>query len=193
MIHSVSGPIVATGEDFIVIEAAGIGFKVICPKAVIERAGMGKRMKLMCYFRFEQAELFGFIHEEDLKFFELLMSVSGIGPRNALKMMNRCDIRDLKSFIAFERADLLAGGGVSVKTASKIILELKNKIGEGHKAGVFAKLSSQQQLKEALQSLGYRKEEIEYALGAVSASKSKKIEDIIKEALKALAGRHQNV
>ena len=87
MLYSVSGKLAFKGENFLVVEAGGIGFKVFASERTIRRAGArGNEVKLFTHFhvREDAMELYGFLSEEELSFFELLISVSGVGPKSAI-------------------------------------------------------------------------------------------------------------
>jgi Holliday junction DNA helicase RuvA len=187
MIYSISGKITAKESNFVVVETAGIGFKILVLNNLASRLAVGKRVKLLSVFYPEQFELFGFAKSSERALFEMLNAVSGIGPKIALKVMNALDIATLKSAIVSEDLPMFKGAGVSPKTASKIILELKDKIEkEGVKYG--KKGSSAAEIKDALRSLGYSRGQVDEVVSELPKS-VKTIEEKVKAALKIFARR----
>jgi len=189
MIYSLHGKIIAHENEYVVIETAGIGFSVYVTHVHAKKLKKGALATIFCFLNNEQAQLFGFATKEEKNFFELLLCVPGIGPKNALKIMNTHSVADIQSMIALDRADLLsARGGVSKKTAAKIILELQSKIVVSN-AKLNNSLSDDTAVADALKSLGYAKKDIAFALDNLEES-SKRIEERIKKALQLLAKRH---
>lgn len=190
MIYSITGKIAAKGTNYVVLETVGIGFKVSVLNDLAARLQAGKRAKLLCVFYPEQFELYGFAKQGERAFFEMLNSVSGIGPKIALKIMNSIDISAMKSAIVSEDLRTLKDASISVKTASKIILELKDKI---EKEGVTygSKSNQNSDVKDALRSLGYSKKEVDEIVTEIPKS-AKTVEEKIKSALKAFAKRRRS-
>ena len=185
MIYSITGKIIAKDINYAVLETAGIGFKISVLNDLSSGLHIGKRVKLLCILYPEQFELYGFAKAGERAFFEMLNSVSGIGPKIALKIMNSIDISSMKNAIVSEDLRMLKDGGISTKTASKIILELKDKIEkEGIKYGLNSNQNSD--VKDALQSLGYNRKEIDEVLPHIPKS-AKTAEERIKLALKMFA------
>ncbi|HEX6140900.1 MAG TPA: Holliday junction branch migration protein RuvA, partial [Candidatus Limnocylindria bacterium] len=130
--------------------------------------------------------LFGFAHPEELAFFELLMTVSGVGPRLALAITAAHPVTKLQMAIVTDDVDVLTSvGGVGRKTAQRIILELKEKI---HAAGIAVGpgAASDSDVVAALESLGYTATEARRAAGAVAGSEGG-LDARIKAALQELA------
>ncbi len=188
MIYSITGKIEVKGQNFIVLETAGIGFKILVLNDLISELSLGKKVKLLCVLYPEQFELFGFSKNSQKVLFEMLNSVSGIGPKIALKIMNSLDLRTLKSAIVREDIKTLKDAGISFKTASKMILEMKDKL---EKEGVIYDTKNESVLsetKDALRSLGYSKKQVDDVLSLVPSS-AKTAEEKIKSALKIFAKR----
>jgi len=183
MIDRIRGTILERGTDSIVIESGGIGWRIMCTHECIEAIAKKKEAVILCWLHRDSVELYGFASNEERSFFTLLLSVPGIGPKNALKIMNAYDVRSLKSFIAFEQTDMLTSS-MSPKMASKIVIELKNKVHEGSLP--VSTIRSNEDLKDALKVLGYTPKEISYALREVGKSSSA-LEKKIKEALLILS------
>jgi Holliday junction DNA helicase RuvA len=187
MIYSISGKITAKGSNFVVLETAGIGFKILVLNDLLSKLSVGKHAKLLCVLYSEQLELFGFIKTLERALFELLNGVSGIGPKIALKIMNSLDMAILKSAIVSEDLKTLKDAGISTKTASKIILELKDKL-EKEGVAYSKKQVASSEAKEALKSLGYSKKQVDEALSQLPKS-VKTTEEKVKAALRIFSRR----
>jgi Holliday junction DNA helicase RuvA len=192
MIYSVSGKLIYKGENFLVVEAGGIGFKIFASERTIRRAGaVGGETKLFTHFhvREDAMELYGFPSGEELSFFELLISVSGVGPKSALSIIDVADLEELSAAIQEGRPDLLTkASGIGRKTAERIIIELRNKVGSSRSVAVVEKMDTDVDLIEALSGLGYRREEARSALAKVPTEIAG-VEARLKEALRILSGR----
>ncbi|KKQ23431.1 Holliday junction DNA helicase RuvA [Candidatus Wolfebacteria bacterium RIFCSPLOWO2_01_FULL_38_11] len=189
MISFLSGRIVAKKPQFIILEANGIGFRVfISPKAFYKLPKIGSKTKIFCHTHNKQdgMELYGFLKYEELEMFELLISISGIGPKNALKMLGISDIDRFFAIINKNRTDLLTKAGIGKKTAERIVLELKDKIKRKTNEELLPLIEADSDIEKALKNLGYKPNEIQEAIKHIP-TKTKKIEDRIKEALKILA------
>lgn len=192
MLYSVSGKLVLKGENSLVIEAGGIGFKIFASEQTIRRVGaLGGETKLFTHFhvREDAMELYGFRSDDELAFFELLISVSGVGPKSALSIIDIANIEELSAAIQEGRPDLLTkASGIGRKTAERIIVELRNKVRSSRSGAVVKKMDTDVDLVEALSNLGYRREEAREALAKVSRE-TMGVEARLKEALRILSGR----
>lgn len=192
MLYSLSGTVACVRDDFFVLETAGIGFRVRGTHAVLgealERLRQDKPLKVFCYWQPEQGDVYGFLRQEDLSLFEFLISVSGIGPKMGIKLLNGTTAEQLASLILFEKRDDLSKiSGISAKTASKIIIELKEKL----RKSPFGESSEQPksfELEELLRMLGYPRADIEEACSAIDTSAGK-IEEHLKQALRYLSSK----
>jgi len=114
-----------------VVEVNGIGYKVFVPLTYFDQLTIGQNAVLHTYqyIREDILDLFGFLTEEELGFFEKLLTVSSVGPKTALAVMSVAPVRSLEKAILDEDLDLLTSvSGIGKKTAQRIILELKGKI-----------------------------------------------------------------
>jgi len=186
MISLLKGTIELKTDKFVVLDVNGVGYKVHCPLPILKKLVIKEESKLFIYLyhRENLLDLYGFLDSEGLDFFELLISISGIGPKAASSVLSVASIKDLKASIASGRVDLLTKvSGIGKKTAERVILELRSKIlvsGSDVK-----KLVTDDEAVDALVSLGYTKYQASDALKQVSP-KTKEIEDRIKEALRIL-------
>jgi Holliday junction DNA helicase RuvA len=192
MIYSVSGKLIMKDENFLVVETGGIGFKIFASEHTIRRAGaVGGEKKWFTHFhvREDAMDLYGFLSEDELSFFELLISVSGVGPKSALSVIDTGGLEELSAAIQEGRPDLLTkASGIGKKTAERIIMELRGKVGSARSGAVVEKMDTDIDLLEALSSLGYRREEAREALAKVS-KETLGIEARLKEALRLLGGK----
>ena len=188
MIGSLRGPVTQIGSDSVLIELGGVGYRVMAGPSLIARLHLGAEAKLWIHHlvREDQQALFGFASPEELAFFELLMTVSGVGPRLALAITAAHQVTKLQLAIVTDDIDLLTSvTGVGRKTAQRVILELKEKI---HAAGIAAGAgsSSDSDVVAALESLGYSSSEARRAAGAVAGNDGG-LDQRIKAALQELA------
>lgn len=188
MIGRVSGAVVGVRRDAILVDVEGVGYLVSTTHHVRAAYRAGQNITLLTHHvtREETDDLYGFISEEDLSFFELLLTVSGVGPKTALAVMNLADVNNLKRAIASgEAAYLRKVSGIGRKTAERLVLELKDKLSD--EAGG-APLGEDIDVLEALRSLGYPDREARGALKQLP-QKLAGTSEKLREALKILTTR----
>lgn len=187
MIASLAGKIELKTDKFVIVDIEGVGYKVFCASQTLAKLPQdGQRTKLFThsYVRQDGFDLYGFLTFEELELFELLISISGIGPKAALGIMSVASLKDLKASIASGQVNLLTKvSGIGKKTAERVILELRNKM-VGPVAGIKGLVSDQEAV-EALVGLGYTQAQARQALDQVPGQ-VKTIENRVKEALKIL-------
>jgi holliday junction DNA helicase RuvA len=189
MIGYIEGEIKAMRATHCVVLTGGIGYKVFTTKDGLLRRSVGAHAEFWTHLavREDAQDLYGFASEAELKFFELLLTVSGIGPKSALAVLDTVSIETLQSAISQNRAEYLTKvSGIGKKTAEKIVLELKDKIGAAIEGG--ASLKGDEEALEALRSLGYTSSEARETLRKVSSEFSN-ANDRLREALKLLGTR----
>src|SRR3954466_9921546 len=163
MIASVEGVVGAVAADSLVIEVGGIGYRVFAAPAILASAQPGKTLKLHSYHlvREDQQALYGFRSVEELGFFTLLLTVTGVGPKVALAIVGSRPTPDLQlAIMAQDQAVLVSIPGIGKKLAERIIFELREKVTA---AGVAASAVSgavgigaaESEVVAALQALGY--------------------------------------
>ncbi|MBV9349609.1 MAG: Holliday junction branch migration protein RuvA, partial [Patescibacteria group bacterium] len=131
MIGSLSGTVRAVVRDTLILEVGGVGYRIGVPIGTLTTAAEGKDLFLWTHLavRENSQDLYGFETREELAWFELLLSVSGIGPKSALNIMNAVDIKSLEGAVARSDAGALSKSfGIGKKTAEKIVLELREKV-----------------------------------------------------------------
>jgi Holliday junction DNA helicase RuvA len=168
MISRLRGKIAAQEKDFLIIDVQGVGYKVYVPQPVIQATVLGEDILLHTHLSIRESahELFGFASAEELRFFELLLGVSGIGPRSALGILALADVQTLAA--AVSQADtsyLTKVSGIGKKNAEKIVLELKDKVGDFSESAAVPE--GEADTLEALRSMGYTSQEARAALSAV--------------------------
>lgn len=186
MIAQIKGEIIDKTDRSLVIDAGGVGYDVACNKDLLMSAQIGQNCRLYTHLnvREDAMDLYGFSTAEDLAFYKLLLSVSGIGPKSALNILDSAKPSEIKRAIANQdAATLQAIQGLGKKTAEKIVMELKDKIdmiGLGD-VGV-----DDQAALQAIVGLGYSIPETRQALRSV-AREVTTLEGKVKAALKLLA------
>lgn len=190
MISFLEGKIEYLGDKFVVLNAGGIGYRVnIIPKLVNSLAKSQDKVKLHIHSQLNMREgtfdLYGFDKREGLELFNLLISVSGIGPKNALNILSSIEPKHLKAAVVNEDPDYLKKiSGLGPRIAQRLVLELKNKvdyIDMGDMEGV--DLGQEGHAMDALLSLGYSPSQAKEAL---KDAKGKTLEIRVREALKSL-------
>jgi len=162
MIGSIKGKILLKKDKFLIVETAGIGYKInISGDTFTKVKKMGGEILLWIHthVREDIFDLYGFLDYEELEFFEMLISVSGIGPKGALAILGVASMETLRKAISVnDIAYLTKISGIGKKTAEKIVIELRDKItagmsGQGKKND--DSLQGELDALEALKSLGY--------------------------------------
>ena len=196
MISFLEGKIEHLGEKDVILNTGGIGYKVtLVPKLlnILSKSSQAVNpIKLFVHSQLNMREgtfdMYGFQNKEDLELFHLLTSVSGIGPKGAMNVLSVVEPKHLKAAVVNEDADYLKRvSGLGPKTASRLILELKNKVDHidmGDMKGV--DLGQEGQATEALMTLGYSSSQAKEAL---KEAKGKTLEERVREALRLLGKR----
>ena len=189
MIAGVKGTIEAIGSNWVIIDVGGISFQVFLPTSTLSTLGVvGQPAKLYTHLhvREDNLTLFGFSSAREMSFFETLMTVKGIGPKLGLAMLSAMDVEQLSLAIAGGDANLLtAVPGIGKKTAERIVLELKDKIGgEWMLTQNLEAVQGNGDVVGALTSLGYSVAEATRAVATLPSS-SMSLEDKVKLALKS--------
>lgn len=169
MIGYIEGSVKAVREAHLIVLAGGVGYKVGVLKETALRTKVDAPLSLWVYtaVREDALDLYGFLDEEELRFFELLLTVSGIGPKSALGILDIASVETLRSAIGAANAGYLTNvSGIGKKTAEKIVLELKDKMKPSDKStsGI---LRGDQEALEAMRALGYSASEARDALREV--------------------------
>jgi len=192
MIASIEGIVGAIAADSIVVEVGGIGYRVFVSPAVISSAAPGSKLKLHTFHlvRDDLQALYGFRTPEELGFFNLLLSVTGVGPKVALAITGSRPVADLQlAIIEGDQALLTAIPGIGKRLAERVIFELKEKVAAaGVGASVSAMDGGEDDVVAALQALGYSLGEARDAAraAAVDPARPGSLEERVKAALRTL-------
>jgi len=190
MISSLEGKISLRAEKHIILEANGIGYKVWCAEKTLSKIPqIGGSVKLFTYLSVKETgwDLFGFLTYEELEMFELLISISGIGPKTAAGILSAASVEDLQEAIVLGDETILSRvSGIGSKVAQKIVIELKSKVKKLAKgSGDKFKVADDIEIIDALVALGYKVYEAREALKQVPED-IKGMENRVREALKRL-------
>ena len=188
MIGSIKGKITLKKEKFVIVEASGVGYKIsVSPDTLSKAKKVGDEIFLFIHthVREDSLDLYGFLNHPELEFFEMLISVSGIGPKSALAILGITSIETLRKAIGTGDTSYLTKiSGIGKKTAEKIVIELRDKMGTELEG---SSLQEEMDSLEALKSLGYSQNQAREALKKVAADINTNAK--IKEALKILGGK----
>lgn len=208
MLAYIKGKLEMKMTEYIVIDVGGLGYKVFMAESGIEKIGnIGENIKVYTHYRVREDDIsiFGFNTLEELKMFELLLGVSGVGAKTALGMLAICEPSEFALAIVSEDVKTLTQiPGIGPKSAKRIILELKDKIKtqqqvEAIKNKIENKTETNSKIQEvlqtegkakeaieALQVLGYNKKEIEKAFMKIDKT-GLSTEELIRKGLTILA------
>ena len=192
MIARIEGIIIHIDDKFLIVDVSGVGYKLYITTDNITSSGLGDHASFWVHtaVRENSIDLYGFKNINEMSFFELLLDVSGIGPRSALSILTIAPIDTLKRAIAMgDTGYLNKVSGIGKKTAEKIIIELRDKLqiykNDDDTPGL---LRDESDIIEALKSLGYSQNEARDALKKVTPD-TIGMNARIKEALKILGKR----
>jgi Holliday junction DNA helicase RuvA len=191
MIAGLKGRIERILGDAVLIDVGGVIYQVNTSQSTLEdlgEAGSDARVFTHLYVREDQITLYGFSSPDELRLFETLIGVSGVGPKLALAILSRVRPEALEVAINGENAELLATvPGVGRKTAARLILELRGKLVPSSGAGAALPLPADAEVLAALRSLGYTTAEAHGALVRVPRNADLTVEDRVVAALRELA------
>lgn len=196
MFAYIKGELAEKAQNYVVIDVNGIGYQIFVSDLVISQIGeIGNIVKLHTYYyvREDMVCLYGFLNREELRMFELLLSVSGIGAKSAIATLSNITPSSFALAIITNNVSTLTKiPGVGNKTAQRLILELKDKIKTEEAVAkapetkaVIENNESVEEATAALQILGYTKREIEKAIEHISIENAS-VEEIIRKALSIL-------
>ena len=180
MFAYIKGSLEEKSNNYIVVEAMGIGYKIFMGESSINSLGeIGDNIKIYTHYhvREDDISLYGFKTNEELRMFELLISVSGVGAKSALVMISNIEPSEFAiAVISNNTSKLIKIPGIGAKTAARIVLELKDKLKNEQTMTKESKeekteLMDDEKVEEAisaLQVLGYNKKEIEKVLDKIN-------------------------
>lgn len=198
MFYYLSGTVAYLGPYLAVIDCGGVGYACRTTNTTIASLKTGDKGKLFTYLnvREDAMELYGFASQEELNLFQLLLSVSGVGPKAALSILSASTPANLAlSIITGDEKALTCAPGIGKKIAQRVILELKDKLAKGQTITVGESYggtgvmvipeNKHSEASAALAVLGYSQGEINLALQGIELD-SMSLEQIIKAALKKM-------
>ena len=191
MIGRLKGLVAEKGPEGVLIDVAGVGYEVQCPLTVIDRLprrGQESSLSIHTHVREDQITLFGFSDAEERALFRQLIGVSGIGPKIGLACLSGMDARSLCSAIASEDVKRLTTiPGLGKRTAERLVLELKDKVGgvvvAGRPGGQMLN-----DLESALRNLGFKTKDVDSLMTELAPkAESMTFEELLREALKRMS------
>ncbi len=203
LISYIKGILVEASQEGIVVETGNIGYEIRVPLSVLERLpGLGQEVRIYTYLQVREdgISLFGFLTKAELAIFKQLLGVGGIGPKGALGILTALKPDDLRlAVISGDAKAISKAPGVGIKTAQRIILDLKDKVSvddllpgedfggkEGAETGTLSLGEAGREAMEALTALGYSAMEASRAVRRVEISGDMTAEDVLKQSLKYL-------
>ena len=199
MIYSINGILEMVEPYHIVVECGGIGYTIKTSMTTISKLPQsGEKIHLFTHLVIKEdaLELYGFSEMAELQTFKMMISVSGVGPKAAVSILSNLSPERFALCVASGDAKSLRAPGVGPKTSERIVLELKDKVSKAQIASgiastdspaVYEKGGNAAEAISALEVLGYTRGEAAGAVGKLDASMS--VEEMIKSALKMLAGK----
>ncbi len=201
MYSYIKGVLAELEEDAIVVETGGIGYHIYTTGQTFSRLpSLGDEVKIYTYLyiREDAMLLYGFCSKDELRVFKLLLGVSGIGPKGALAILSVMTTDDLRFAVLGDDAKTIAKApGVGVKTAQRLILELRDKLSiedafeeklsQAEDAARDRAKGAKNEAVQALVALGYSSSEALKALGGIEITEETDVEDLLKAALKNMA------
>jgi len=190
MISQLKGQIIFKGEKFLILDVNGIGYKIYVSQDILRtlnKNGGDTSLWTHLAVRENSLDLYGFLNQVELDFFEMLITISGIGPKSALGIMNIAPIETLRRAVSSgDTSYLTKVSGIGKKIAEKIVLELRDKVGSLDSDSNSQGLTEETDALEALRSLGYSNQEAREALKGLEEFEG--LSAKVKEALKRLSG-----
>lgn len=186
MIDSVQGYVSGVGADYVVVVVGGVGLRVYSTPAAISAQGSDLLLHTVLIVREDALTLYGFTTESERDLFELITSVSGIGPRLGLAILSHMSIDRLRQAVLNKQPELLTRvPGIGKKLAEKIVFELRDKLrgagGAAAPSGAAADVDAD--VMEALITFGYSQSEASAAIGSIGTDVAGDFEERMRAAL----------
>lgn len=191
MIGFLAGRVLALSTTEAVVEVNGVGYVVACNGSLLSGLAPGAEVRLWTHLSVKEdaLNLFGFSVEAELKMFEALLTVGGVGPKAALGICGVLTPEGFRRALVSEDVDALtAAPGIGRKTAQRIILDLKEKLARPDLALLGDPGDALARARSALQNLGYSPAEVRAALSDVGSEDERPVEEVVRSALQVLAG-----
>jgi Holliday junction DNA helicase RuvA len=190
MIGRIQGTLIANNPPRVIVDCHGVGYEIDVPMSTLyQMPNIGQTVTLLTHFvvREDAQQLFGFATEQERESFRALIKISGVGARTALSLLSGMSVQELAQAVTLqESARLTKVPGIGKKTAERLLLELKGKLGADiGSVSSQTEPDSQVEILQALTALGYSDKEAQTALKHVPSDTS--VSDGIRLALKALS------
>ena len=189
MIGRLAGVLAEKSPPGVLVDCQGVGYEVDVPMSTFYNLpGLGERVTLLTHFvvREDAQQLFGFLTATERDTFRLLVKISGVGPRTALSLLSGLSVDELARAVSLQESGrLIKVPGIGKKTAERLLLELKGKLGDAVAAPASVTSSAQADILQALVALGYSDREASATLKTLPADVE--VAAGIKQALRALA------
>ena len=197
MIALLTGTIAAKGPDTVILDVQGVGYRVQIPFSTyfdLPAEGEKATLHIHTHVKEDAIHLYGFRSAPEKLFFQLLLTVSGIGPKLARDILSNCQVHDLASALAGGNITRLSSiPGIGKKTAERLILELKDKVARLDLAPPSGKAISaapssavRDDVISALVNLGYKETEVTRVLNSIEPPEGAPMEELLRLALKQL-------
>lgn len=194
MIARLRGTILSIRAPYVVIDVNGVGYRVACSQAMLDRCETGRQADLHTHMivREDDISLYGFVSEDEVTLFTTLLGVQGIGARTGVAILSKLSAEQLKTAIANNQVDTLSRvPGIGKKTAEKIVFALRDKLGglgaaPGGMVGTTPLSAVDTEVIAALTSLGYSIAEAQAALSALPKNEPMDLEEKLRRALASL-------
>lgn len=186
MIARIRGVVLSLRPPHAVIDAGGVGYRVMCSQAALDTLDTGRPADIHTHLvvREDGWQLFGFGSEEELELFQTLLGVPGIGPRTALSILSTLPPATFRAAIVNQQSEVISRvPGVGRKTAEKIIFALKDRLGGLDAAAAPSLSAADSEAMSALTSLGYSIAEAQAALASLPRNEPMDLEEKIRRAL----------
>ncbi len=181
MIGFLKGEIYEVAEKSLILMVGGVGYKVVMVSEGLEK-GAGLEVYVHTYVKEDELTLYGFRDKKQLKLFQMLISVSGVGPKMAMNVLNRGKAEEVQKAVAMADVGFFTSvSGIGKKNAQRIIVDLKSKLGD------LAELDLTEtdggELVQALMSMGFGRREVEEVLRGLPAGmrEEEKVREVIKK------------
>lgn len=193
VIAYIQGQVLFIEANFAVVLANGVGYQLLLCKRDLDTCQTGKEMCFHVFtnVREDAIELYGFSNQEQKQLFQLLISVSGVGPKLALAMLSHLASNELiEALLSKNLAVLSSIPGIGKKTAERLALELKDKVAKFDLPISLSAPSLSLSLQQALKSLGYSRDQCEKAIAKIPSEEfsALPLESLIKKSLQLLTG-----
>ena len=201
MIQYIRGTLADMDEESVIIDHQGIGFQVYISGQTFEYLpAVGSEIKMYIYFQVKEDafSLYGFLTKDDLRIFKLLIGVNGVGPKGALAILSVLSADNLRFAVISDDAKAISKApGIGVKTAQRIVLELKDKLKLEDAFHTQEELVKNPQIEQekgvrqeallALTALGYSSSEASQVLSGIEITPETDVEEVLKLALRNMA------